>query len=67
MFDVDATLDSRRAVRETCLGTSTVCQQGSGRPADYPSSVPGLPEDRVLWSRGEVIALRRRGRRELSP
>ena len=61
MFDVDAALDSRRRVHETCPGASTAREQASASPAGYSCSVRGLPAERVLWSRGEVIALRRRG------
>ena len=67
MFDVDAALDTRRPVRETCPGASTAREQASASPDGYSCSVRGLPAERVLWSRGEVIALRRRrARRSLS-
>jgi hypothetical protein len=61
MFDVDAALDTRRPIREACLGASMVCEPASASQAGFSSSVRGLPADRILWSRGEVIALRRRG------
>jgi hypothetical protein len=60
MFDVDAALDSRRAVREACSGALMACEQASAGPVGSPRPVRRLSADRVLWSRGEVIALRRR-------
>ena len=60
MFDSDATVEARRALREACHGSSTACEQGSSLRADHVCSEPSLPSGRVLWWCGGVIALRRR-------
>ena len=57
MFDLDAALDPRPN-REACRSMSASCERASASSGTY--AVRGLPADRILWSRGEVIALRRR-------
>lgn len=61
MFDADVGLDRRRPTREGHL----CCRAAEIDAAEVqPCSVGRLPAERVLWSRGDVIALRRRGRQD---